>query len=148
MAKPANATNSFDPDVVNALLGKIDTYDADLLSERGSYMNKCRGIRESIQSVYDEAKAAGIPKKELSTLVKIRKNEQKNIRLYTELESDQQHILAMLAATEKVADLPLWRSASERTRKPVPGQDVARHAGGEHPDSGKDWESGFKKLDA
>lgn len=144
MAKPANATNSFDPDVVTSLLGKIDTFDADLLSERGSYMQKCRSIRESIQSVYDEAKAAGIPKKELGTLVKIRKNEKKNIALYNDLEADQQHVLAMLAATERVSDLPLWRSAKERSS--VPGQDVARHAAGEHPDSGKDWESGFKPL--
>jgi hypothetical protein len=130
MAKPATASNNFDPEVVNALLGKIDTYDADLMSERGSYMSKCRSIRDSIQSVYDEAKAAGIPKKELGTLVKIRKNEKKNLALYNDLESDQQHVLAMLAATERVADLPLWRSAKER-RGPVPGQDVARTAAGE-----------------
>jgi hypothetical protein len=124
MAKPATHNSDFDPAVVNALLGKIDSHDTDLLSERGSYMSKCRSIRESIQAVYDEAKAAGIPKKELSTLVKIRKNEAKNIKLFEDLENDQQHVLAMLAATEKVADLPLWRSAKER--KPVPGVDVAR----------------------
>ena len=124
---------------------------ADLLSERGSYMAKCRGIRESIQAVYDEARAAGVPKKELSTLVKIRKNEQRNIALYNDLESDQQQTLAMLAATEKVADLPLWRSATERTRRPIPGVDVVRT--GEHPDPMFDDPQGlgnakFKKLDA
>lgn len=130
MAKPATQTNDFDPATVNALLGKIDTYDADLMSERGSYMSKCRSIRESIQAVYDEAKGAGIPKKELSTLVKIRKCEAKSIKLYEDLEADQQQVLAMLAATEKVADLPLWRSAKER--RPVPGVDVERT--GEHPE--------------
>jgi hypothetical protein len=130
LAKSATASNTFDPEVVNALLGKIDGYDSDLLSERGSYMQKCRNIRESIQGVYDQAKAAGVPKKELSILVKIRKNEKKNVALYNDLEADQQAIVAMLAATEKVADLPLWRSAADR--KPVPGVDVVRT--GQHPD--------------
>lgn len=128
MAKPANATNDFDPIVVNALLGKIDGFDADLMSERGSYMSKCRNIRENIKAVYDDAKAQGVPSKELRTLVKIRKHERKSVELFNELEADQQQALAMLAATEKVKDLPLWRAAA----KPVPGWDVART--GEHPE--------------
>jgi hypothetical protein len=130
MAKPAHASNDFDPTIVNALLGKIDGFEVDLMSERGSYMSKCRNIRENIKGVYDDAKTQGIPTKELKTLVKIRKNERKNIEMYNDLEADQQHALAMLAATEKVKDLPLWRVAADR--KPVPGVDVART--GEHPD--------------
>ena len=48
MAKPATMTNQFDPDVVNPILAKIDGFNADLESERGTYMQKCRTIRESI----------------------------------------------------------------------------------------------------
>ena len=128
MAKPAHTTNDFDPIIVNALLGKIDGFDTDLLSERGSYMSKCRNIRENIKAVYDEAKAHGVPSKELRTLVKIRKGERRNAELFNELEADQQHTLAMLAATEKVKDLPLWRAAA----KPVAGWDVERT--GQHPE--------------
>lgn len=127
MAKPASASNQFDPDIVRPILAKIDGFYADLGKERGSYMSTCRGIRENIKAVYDEAKTQGIPTKELRTLIKIRENEQKNQKLYEELEADQQQTLAMIAATEKVMDLPLWRS----TRKPVPGVDVVRT--GEHP---------------
>ena len=87
-------------------------------------MQRCRSLRDEIKAVFDEARAQGIPSKELRTLVKIRINEARNNHLYQELESDQQQTLAMLAATEKVADLPLWRSASDR--KPVPGVDVAK----------------------
>jgi uncharacterized protein (UPF0335 family) len=122
MAKPANTSNQYDPMVVNNLLGKIDGFDSDLDSEKGSYMSRCRNIRESIKAVYDEAKALGVPQKELRVLVKIRKHEKASTKLYNELENDQQVNLQMLAATEKVADLPLWRSAAER--KPVPGVDV------------------------
>lgn len=129
MAKPANASNSYDPDVVQNLLGKIDGYDADLASERGASMSRCRNIRESIKAVFDEAKALGVPQKELRVLVKIRKHEKASERLYHELENDQQINLQMLAATEKVMDLPLWRSSADR--KPVPGVDVERT--GEHP---------------
>lgn len=149
MAKPATASNQFDPDTVNALLGKIDGFHSDLDSERGSYMSRCRNIRESIKAVYDEGKAKGVPQKELRTLVKIRLHEAASQKLFQELEHDQQQTLAMLAATERVADLPLWRSAADR--KPVPGVDVALHAAGErHPPMFEDnaAHANFKKLDA
>lgn len=122
MAKPATATNAFDPDIVNNLLNKIDGYHADLDSERGSYMSKCRNIRSSIEGVIEQGKAAGIPTKELKTLIKIRLKEKAARKLFEDLEGDQQITLQMIAATERVADLPLWRSAAER--KPVPGVDV------------------------
>jgi len=128
MAKPAHTSNDFDPVTVNALLGKIDGFDTDLMTERASYMSRCRNIRESQKAVYDEAKAAGVPSKELRILVKIRDKERAAAKLYNELEADQQHILAMLAATEKVADLPLWRASA----KSVPDWDVARS--GQHPE--------------
>jgi len=145
MAKPAHASNSFDPHVVNSLLRKLDNYDAELLSERGSYMSKCRNIRENMKAVFDEAKAGGIPTKELRTLIKIRSGERKNVELYNNLEADQQEALRMLAATENVADLPLWRQAREQW-KSVPGIDVARHAAGEHPEPMWDDSVKFKQL--
>lgn len=124
MAKPATTTNAFDPEIVNAALHKIDGFFADLASERGASMSRCRNIRESISNVYKEAKAQGIPTKELRTLVKIRANEASNQRLYEELETDQQATLAMLASTELVRDLPLWRAAavdvSQKQSQPKP----------------------------
>jgi uncharacterized protein (UPF0335 family) len=75
-------------------------------------MAACRNIRDSIRGVYEDAKAQGIPTKELRSLVKIRKNEAKNRRIYEELEADQREILSMLATAEGVKDLPLWRAAA------------------------------------
>ncbi|MGY8665703.1 GapR family DNA-binding domain-containing protein [Bradyrhizobium sp. UFLA05-109] len=112
MAKAANTSNDFEPEVVQELLGKIDGYHADLASERGTFMKTCRSIRESISNVYTEAKARGIPEKELRSLVRIRLNEQKNRKIYEELEADQQLTLSMLATAEGVKDLPLWRAAA------------------------------------
>src|SRR5258708_6089052 len=65
MAKAADTSNQFDTAVVQNLVGKIEDFFVDLDSERGTYMQRCRNIRESISAVYDEAKARGIPKKEL-----------------------------------------------------------------------------------
>lgn len=115
MAKPAHATNQYDRTVLNSLLKKVDGFHADLESERGTYMQKCRNIRESIQAVYEEAKAAGVPGKELRTWVRIRINEARSKKLFDELERDQQINLQLIAeATEKVADLPLWRHVAEQ----------------------------------
>lgn len=114
MAKPAHASNQYDKTVLNSLLKKIDGFHADLESERGSYMSRCRNIRESIQGVYDEAKAAGIPGKELRCWIKIRVNEARNAKLFHQLEPDQQENLKLIAeATARVADLPLWRHAAD-----------------------------------
>jgi uncharacterized protein (UPF0335 family) len=112
MAKAANTTNDFAPEVVQELLGKIDGYHRDLDSLRGDYMKECRNVRESIRAVYDEGKARGVPTKELRSLIKIRINEAKNRKIYEELEDDQQHVLSMLATAEGVKDLPLWRAAA------------------------------------
>jgi hypothetical protein len=128
MAKPATSLNSFDPEVVNNLLGKIDGYDADLDSMKGSYMASCRNVRENIKAVYDQAKAQGVPEKELRTLVKIRKNERRNMKLYQELEHDQQEVLKMIAATEKVMDLPLWRATTEDRGTHVDETGKTQHA--------------------
>ncbi len=113
MAKPAaQTTNDFDPDLVQEILGKIDGFYSDLTSRHSSYMSDCRNIRESISNVFKEAKARGVPTKELRSLVKIRQNEEKNRRIYEDLEREQQQILSMLATAEGVKDLPLWRAAA------------------------------------
>jgi hypothetical protein len=112
MAKAAATTNDFDPEVVQEILAKIDGYKADILRERGSSMSRCRSIHESISSTFKEAKARGIPTKELRSLVKIRENEEKNRQIYADLEADQQHVLSMLATAEGVKDLPLWRASA------------------------------------
>jgi|GEM_PF-2686118 len=127
MAKQAaQQTNEFEREVVQEVLAKIDGFEADLASERGSSMARCRNIRESINNAYKEAKARGIPSKELRTLVKIRKNETKNKQLYDDLESDQQQILSMLATAEGVKDLPLWRAAAMQAASAAMGS-TAHH---------------------
>ena len=117
MAKPATQTNNFDPEIVNNLLARIDDYKAEISSERGQSMQRCRAIRESISNCFREAKAKGIPTSELRALLKIRDHEAASRKIYDELEKEQKENLALLAATERVKDLPLWRIASEKAPK-------------------------------
>lgn len=109
MAKPAKQTNDFESAVVQRLLSKLDGYDGDLASEKGSYMNRCRTIRDAIAGVYDEAKAQGVPKRELKILKKIRDHDKAQQKLITELEPEDRETLAMLArATGEPRQLSLF----------------------------------------
>jgi uncharacterized protein (UPF0335 family) len=113
MAKAATAVvHEFDPELVQSILAKIDNLKADLLRERGSSMSRCRGIHESIQNTYKEAKARGIPTRPLRALVKIREREEANRQQYSELEPDDQTAVSLLATAEGMQDLPLWRAAA------------------------------------
>ncbi|PYF05005.1 hypothetical protein BJ122_102231 [Rhodopseudomonas faecalis] len=114
MAKPAAASNSYDPELVKSLVNKIEGYVVDLNSERGKYMKACRSIRESISGVYQEAKARGIPKKELRIMIDTRAKLAAARATIEELERDQQETILMLAeAFGEAADLPLFKAAIE-----------------------------------
>lgn len=116
MAKPAKeaaATNEYDPKVIQNLVGKIDQHFADLASEQGSYMQRCRTIRESIAATYDEGKARGVPKKELRAFVSGRQKLAKARAVLDDLEPDQRQTVEMLAkAYGDAADLPLFAYVS------------------------------------
>ncbi len=129
MAKPAEATNTFESAVVKSLTGKIDGYHADLESERGSYMRKCRGIRESITAAYDEAKARGIPKKEFRAFITGRQKLEKARKVLADLEPEQRETVEMLAeAFGDAADLPLFASKINRTAHAAKGDGANAHA--------------------
>jgi uncharacterized protein (UPF0335 family) len=113
MAKAAAATttNGFDPKIVQPLVKKIEGFFDDLDSERGTYMQKCRSIRESISAVYEEADARGIPKKELRAFVTARLKLEKARAVLDALEADQRETVEMLSeAFGDAADLPLFES--------------------------------------
>jgi Arc/MetJ-type ribon-helix-helix transcriptional regulator len=115
---PAAATNGFDREKLQDIVGRIEQCFADLLSERGAYMNRCRGIREGITAAYDDAKAQGIPKKELRALVKTRELERKIAAQFAELEADEQQNYQMIQeALGDFADSPLGAAAVERAKK-------------------------------
>jgi len=115
MARQANETNNYSGEVVQSLVSRIEEIFDDLDSERGRYMQACGVLRKRIGDAYDEAKARGIPKKELKTFVTARLTMAKARRLLDDLEDDQRETVELLAeAFGDSADLPLFKARLER----------------------------------
>lgn len=110
MARDAtDLPNTFSTEVVQNLVYKIEGYFADLDHERGVYMKRCRDIRDRIVATYDEAKARGIPHKELRKFVTARMKLEAARKVLADLEADQRETVQMLAeAFGDAADLPLF----------------------------------------
>lgn len=113
-AKPKSKAghNGFDPAVLNSIVDRIEGVFEDLLSERGTYMLKCRRLREDIANLYEEAKARGIPQKPLKKAVKARDLVRKMEALRQELDMvDQESYDQIRHALGDLADLPLGEAA-------------------------------------
>lgn len=102
---------------MRSIVGRIEENLADLLSERGGYMQRCRVIREAITGIYDEAKDAGIPKKELRALIRTRELERKIEQTRADLEADEQATFEQLAeALGDFGNTPLGQAALDGAR--------------------------------
>lgn len=114
-ADAANISNGYDGEKLKAYIGKIEGYFADMDSEKGAYMRRCKSIRESIAVVYEEAKALGIPKKVLKAHVDLRKLEGKKEDIVAKLDGDDAETFEMMAdALGDFATLPLGQAAMKR----------------------------------
>ena len=104
--------NGYDPAKVGKFVGDIEKIMAQMESEKGSYMARMKGFREDISAIYDEAKDAGLPKKEMKAVVKARELERKVEKLRDGLTDDQQDAFDLLRhALGDLADTPLGRAA-------------------------------------
>jgi hypothetical protein len=116
MAKKANDNpNEPDADDVRGAVINIEQRYTELASERGSYMLKCRRIREAMAGDYEHAVNRGISKKLLKTIIKERELERRIENLAVDLEPDERSELEMLV--EKLGDfgsLPLGQAAISR----------------------------------
>lgn len=97
MARKANENiNSPDNEDVQAAVRNIEDHFADLASERGTYMLKCRRIREAMAADYEKAGSRGISKKLLKKIVKERDLERKIEAVTADLEPDERSEYDML----------------------------------------------------
>lgn len=114
-AADARIGNGYDGEKLKAYIGKIEGYFADMESEKGAYMRRCRSIRDSINVVYEEAKALGIPKKVLKAHIDLRKLEGKKEAIVANLDGDDAESFEMMAdALGDFATLPLGQAALKR----------------------------------
>ena len=95
MAKPAKAAQVVEvtPKIVNGLIKLILESHSDLESARGSFMNKARRIRETIQATIDSGAARGIPPKMTKLMIKIEQLQAKLKTNLAELDSEERKLM-------------------------------------------------------
>lgn len=100
---------------VKEYVARIERLHGDLRSQQGEYMRECRTIRADMKTIYDEAKAAGIPKKELKAVVKARDLERRAAGIREDLEGDEQDTFDRIRlALGDLADTPLGQAALDQ----------------------------------
>jgi hypothetical protein len=121
--KKANEnTNAPSEDDVQASVANVEQNYADLLREKGIYMNKCRGIRQRMSGDYDTAQEKGISKKLLRKIIKERDLERKISAITDDLEPDElsEHQMLMEKLGE-FANTPLGKAALASVPQAVAG---------------------------
>jgi hypothetical protein len=114
----ANPTNGITQDQVEPFMRKVESFLRDLESERGAYMNRCKGLRSAIEETLDDAKTAGIPKASMKAALKTIELQRRINKLRAKLEEDAalEHDM-IIAAVEGMEDLPLGIAAVEREKR-------------------------------
>lgn len=104
--------NTIDPTTAKRFVSEIESCLEELLSERGTYMSRCKGIRERIKDWKDAANEAGIPRKALNIELKRRDLESKIEGLTKDLEEDDADVVEQLRdALGGFGDTPLGSAA-------------------------------------
>jgi uncharacterized protein (UPF0335 family) len=121
-----DTTNEIGREQVEPFMRRIESYYRDMESEKGAYMNTCRGYRNNIKDVIKEAADYGIPREAMQRAIKTLKLQRQLNANRRELESD---LMAahdqIVTAVEGLEDLPLGIAAVERetreraTRRPT-----------------------------
>lgn len=105
--------NGFEPETVKGFVARIERLHKDIASEKGSYAQAIGVIRGDIKEIFDEAKDAGIPKKELKAVIKTRALEARVAAARDDLEAEQQDTYDNIRlALGDLADTPLGEAAT------------------------------------
>lgn len=111
----ARSSNGYDGEKLKNYIGKIEGYSDEIESSKAQHMNRCRHIRGSMDVVFEEAKALGIPKKVLKAHVDLRLLERKKRNVVEKLgDDDVETFEAMADALGDFATLPLGEAAVKR----------------------------------
>ncbi|WP_108661058.1 hypothetical protein [Acuticoccus kandeliae] len=105
--------NGYDREVVQSYIRRHENIEAQILSEKGAMMKKCRDLKADQNAILEEAKDShGIPKKILRLILKQRDLERKIEDLADGLDDDEADSYdQMLAAIEGMEDTPLGQAA-------------------------------------
>lgn len=114
----AGKSGSLDPEKAKSFIARVEEVESEMASEQGTYMARCKELREEIAEIMDEAKAAGISKKPLRAVLKTRSLQRKLDAERDNLESEAQDTYDQIRhAIGDLADLPLGTAALDRAAK-------------------------------
>lgn len=109
-------SNGFDAVVLKRFVGDIERHHETIASYKGEHAQRVKSVQEMISEVFDRAKDAGIPRKELKAVIKERRLLAQIENIREELEDDQQETLDQIKhALGMLADLPLGEAAAARS---------------------------------
>jgi hypothetical protein len=115
-------TNGLDAEAVKHFISALDGHFAELASEKGSYMARCRSIREAMQTVYEDAKSAGVRRKSLAVYMKNKLALAKIDERIAELEDDDREnhdLLVDAVPIQGLEGLPLGDATFVREQAAV-----------------------------
>lgn len=119
--------NGFDKKLTTQFVKDIERLFGEMDSKKGEYMAWCQKQRELINGLYDRAKDAGIPKKDLKDVIKIRQLTDKIEELVAgDDDSERAETIEMIRhALGGLADTPLGEAAQKgKGAKGMPGADA------------------------
>jgi hypothetical protein len=113
--------NRATPSEAASFVDKFEEMEAEIASERGVFMAKCKAIRERQSELLDDAKSQGVAKKIVKALVKRLSLLRKADEQIDDLEDDDRaYAVDIFQALGGFADLPLGAAAVEREGRQDP----------------------------
>lgn len=106
-------SNGFEP--AKTWVAEIEKHMATLATYTGEHMARCQKVREMIADCYDRAKDAGVPRKELKAVIKVRGLEKKIAAAREELDDGGETFDMIRHALGDLAELPLGKAALDRS---------------------------------
>jgi predicted RNase H-like nuclease len=105
MDTPNIIPNGPDPDLAYAAIHEIEKIEAELESEKGAYMARCRAIKERRKAAIEEYRDRGLSKRDIVDALKVRKLEAKIENLIAERNEESK---------EEALQLDLFLAAVKR----------------------------------
>lgn len=97
MAQDIGKTNGFDHKQVQSFVTRIQNIEGSIRSVKAKNAKECQDLQRDISDIIEEAKSAGIPKKELKAHLKVIELTDKINSVRDGLDEDQQEVFDQLA---------------------------------------------------
>lgn len=116
MTRILEGKNRASAEEAGSFVDQFEEFEAEIASERGTFMAKCRAIRERQKELLDDAKSQGVGKGLVKAIAKARELEAKAAKIRDEMEDDDKAFFIDIrkALGDDYSALPLGAAAVAR----------------------------------